>query len=74
MNDSIDDLTEEPQARRAGALAQAVSNQIAEQEAVRDSEAAYAAADEEPAFNKRTGESNFGKRLSAKIQIATRGL
>ena len=43
-------------------LARAVAAEIQSQRDQAESEAAWAASEEAPAFNTRTGESNFGKR------------
>ncbi len=65
----MDTPTEEPQKRQAGALAAAVAANIEEQREAQAIEAAYAVADQEPAFDRRKGESNFGKRIAAKIRL-----
>ena len=71
INEEQQQPTPESEPRRAGALAQTVSNHILKQEATRDSEAAWTAANEEPAFDKRKGESNFGRRVFGKIALAS---
>ena len=60
-------LTEEQPKRR---LADLVAEEVGEQRAVEALNAAYQAAQEEPAFDKKSGTSNFGRRLSAKIQLS----
>ena len=74
INEEQQHLTEalQPQPRRAGALAAAVSQEIAAQCETAEMDALYEAATAEPAFDSRSGTSNFGKRVSARLQQAIR--
>ena len=67
-NEPIETIQEPP--RTPGETARKVAAEIQSQRDQAASEAAWAASEEEPAFNVRTGESNFGKRLAAKIHLA----
>ena len=51
-------------------LAEIVGEEVDRQRAEAAAEADYYAAEEEPAFNPRTGQSNFGSRVAAKIRLA----
>jgi hypothetical protein len=66
----LDELDEQPQKRQPGTLAAAVAAQVTEQREAQALDAAWTAGEEEPSFDKRSGTSNFGKRLASKIQIA----
>jgi len=54
-------------------LSELVGDNIASQRQEIEAEAFYAAANEEPKWDKRTATSNAGRRLAAKIQVALRG-
>jgi len=51
-------------------LADLVAQEVGEQRAVAALNAAYEAAAEPPAFDKRSATSNIGRRVAAKIQLA----
>jgi len=71
MSNELDPIeTIQEPARRAGDLSRAVAAQIEEQRSQQATDAAMQAAYEEPAFDKRKGESNFGRRVAAKIALA----
>jgi hypothetical protein len=63
-------FNEQPEPRTPGTPAVEVAAQIAEQRESHATEAAYAAAFEEPSFNKRSGKSNFGSRVAGKIALS----
>jgi len=63
----MDTPFEETQPRQR--LADLVAAEVGEQRAVEALNSAYAAAEEAPAFDKRSGTSNFGRRLAAKIHL-----
>jgi hypothetical protein len=62
----MDTIESEPRQR----LADLVAAEVEEQRAIEALNSAYAAADEEPTYDKKLGVTNFGRRLAAKIQIA----
>ena len=62
-----DEVTEQPQT-----LAEKVGAEVGAQRQEVEMDAIDAAALAEPAFDKRSGTSNFGKRVSARIQQACR--
>ena len=70
IDELVDELDEQPQKRQPGALAAAVAAQVAAQREAQALDAAWAAAEEEPSFDRKSGTSNIGRRLAAKIQIA----
>jgi len=59
---------EQPQPRKT--LAEAVAANVAAQRQEIEADANYAAAEEEPKWDKRSGTSNFGRRLAAKIALS----
>ena len=69
--ESADPNNETP-ARRPGDLAAAVAAEVANQRHAAEMDAIDEAALADPAFDKRSGTSNFGKRVGARLQQAVR--
>jgi len=59
---------EQPQPKRR--LAEVVAENISSQRQEIEADANLAAAEEDPKFDKRKGESNFGRRVAAKIALS----
>jgi hypothetical protein len=70
-NEYLIEPVELPQPRKR--LSEVVGDNIASQLQEIEAKAFYEAANEEPAFDKRSGTSNAGRRIAAKIQVALRG-
>ena len=60
----------QPQPRRR--LCERVAEEVGAQRQAAEMDAFEEAAFADPAFDKRSGTSNFGKRVAARVQIATR--
>jgi hypothetical protein len=68
--DNTDPINKQSQPRQPGALAAAVARRIADQKQSVATQRAIAATEQEPAFDKRTGQSNFGARVAGKIALS----